>query len=130
MLHEIGEPAVLFAEVALEHARRIGQDPEAMAKNGPHGHDSLLVVADRVGELLGLEDPKIKEDRGYGSRLHDLLMAQGIQDADGLRSRTQEIANNRDEVTEFLASLLAEGDKEPNPRTRMVLPTGMQQRYV
>ena len=71
MLHQRGEPAVLYAEVAREHARRIGQDPEAMAKNGPHGHDSLLVVADRVAELLGLEDPKIKEDRGYGSRLCD-----------------------------------------------------------
>ena len=44
MLHEIGDPAVLFAEVAREHARRVGQDPEAMAKNGPHGHNSLLNV--------------------------------------------------------------------------------------
>ena len=69
MLHEIGEPAVLFAEVAREHARREGQDPEAMAKNGQHGHDGLLVVTNRVAKLLGLEDPKIKEDRGYGRRL-------------------------------------------------------------
>ena len=86
MLHQIGDPAVLYAEVAREHARRVGVDPEAMAKNGPNGHDGLLVVCERVAELLGLEDPKIKEDRTYGSRLQDLLMAQGIQDADGLRS--------------------------------------------
>ena len=90
-----------------------------MAKNEPHGHDSLLVVANRMAKLLGLEDPKIKEDRGYGSRLCDRLQYKlkvKIIDADGLRSRTQEIANNRDEVTEFVASILPEGDKEPNPR--------------
>ena len=102
MLHQIGDPAVLYAEVAREHARRVGVDPEAMAKNGPNGHDSLLVVCERVGELLGLEDPKIKEDKTYGDRLFHLIMAQGIHDADALRSQTQEIANNRDEVTEFM----------------------------
>ena len=49
---------MLYAEVAREHARRIGEDPEAMAKNGPHGHDGLLVVCDRVDELLGLDTAK------------------------------------------------------------------------
>tara|TARA_B110001450_G_C17416447_1_gene398004 strand:+ start:151 stop:447 length:297 start_codon:yes stop_codon:yes gene_type:complete len=72
-----------------------------------------------VAELLGLDDPKIKEDRGYASRLFDRLQHKSkvkITDADGLRSRTQEIANNRSEVTEFMANILPEGQKEPNPQ--------------
>ena len=65
MLRQVGDPATLYAEVAREHARRIGVDPEAMAKNGPNGHDSLLVVCDRVGELLALESPKIERYKIY-----------------------------------------------------------------
>ena len=117
MLRQVGDPATLYAEVAREHARRIGVDPEAMAKNGPNGHDSLSVVCDRVAELLALEDPKIERDKSYSTHLHDLLMLEhGIHDADALRSRTQAIANNRDEVSEFMAKILAEGQKEPDPR--------------
>ena len=119
MLHEVGDPATLYPEVAREHARRRGVDPEAMAKSGPNGHDSLQIVLDRVSELMSLDHPKMKLDRGYSSRLFSRLQHKSkvkITDADGLRSRTQEIANNRSEITEFMASILPEGQKEPDPR--------------
>ena len=59
-----------------------------------------------MAELLGLDNPRIKEDLSYGSHLCDQLQYKlGITTADELRSHTQEIGNNVAEVTEFVANM-------------------------